>query len=67
MINCVGSKLVTDQKAATARAAAEKHAQGPERSDLQGRDLLTLLIKANMATDIPDNQKMTDEDVISRE
>lgn len=63
----MGSKLVTDQKAATAQAAAEKHAQGPERKDLQGRDLLTLLIKANMATDIPDNQKMTDEDVISRE
>ncbi|EIW62555.1 cytochrome P450 [Trametes versicolor FP-101664 SS1] len=66
VINRVGSKLVTDQKAATAQAAAEKHVQGPERKDLQGRDLLTLLIKANMATDIPDNQKMTDEDVISQ-
>nr|BED42948.1 cytochrome P450 monooxygenase [Trametes versicolor] len=66
VIKRVGSKLVTDQKAATARAAAEKHAQGPERNDLQGRDLLTLLIKANMATDIPDNQKMSDEDVISQ-
>ncbi|OJT05109.1 Cytochrome P450 72A14 [Trametes pubescens] len=65
-IHGVGSKLVTDQKAATMQAAAKKHAHGPERKDLQGRDLLTLLVKANMATDIPDNQKMSDEDVISQ-
>jgi hypothetical protein len=38
-----------------------------EKKNIQGRDLLTLLIKANMATDIPDSARMSDEDVLSRE
>ncbi|KAI0633788.1 cytochrome P450 [Trametes polyzona] len=65
-IKRVGMKLVMDKKAATLRAAMEKHADGPERKDLQGRDLLTLLIKANMATDIPEDQKLSDNDVLGR-
>ncbi|CAL1709425.1 unnamed protein product [Somion occarium] len=34
--------------------------------DLEGRDLLTLLLKANMATDIPANQKLSEEDVLAQ-
>lgn len=37
-----------------------------EKSDFQGRDLLSLLIKANMATDIPESMRMTDEDVLAQ-
>ncbi|KAG6809703.1 hypothetical protein H0H92_015069 [Tricholoma furcatifolium] len=30
------------------------------------RDLLTLLMKSNLATDIPENQRMSDQDVLAR-
>ncbi len=38
-----------------------------EKKDIQGRNLLSLLIKANMATDIPDSSRMSDEDILARE
>jgi hypothetical protein len=40
---------------------------GVGKKDIQDRDLLSLLIKANMATDIPDNARMSDEDILARE
>ena len=39
-------------------------ADGKEKA--RSRDLLTLLLKSNMATDIPENQRLSDEDVIAR-
>lgn len=30
------------------------------------RDLLTLLVNSNMATDIPEHQRMSDQDVLAR-
>ena len=32
----------------------------------KGRDLLSLLVRANMATDLPSTQRMSDEDVVAR-
>jgi hypothetical protein len=32
----------------------------------KGRDLLSLLVRANMATDLPSTQRMSDADVVSR-
>jgi hypothetical protein len=37
-----------------------------EKSTLKGRDILTLLLRANMATDLPEHQRMSDEEVVSR-
>lgn len=31
-----------------------------------GRDLLSLLVRANTAKDVPESQRLTDEDVLSR-
>ncbi|RPD78584.1 cytochrome P450 [Lentinus tigrinus ALCF2SS1-7] len=59
----IGMKLLQEKKAGILR---EKSAGGIEKKDLLGRDLLTLLIKANMATDIPDSQRLTDEEVIAQ-
>lgn len=59
----IGMELLQEKKASI---LAEKSADGVEKKDLQGRDLLTLLIKANMATDIPDSQRLTDEEVVAR-
>jgi hypothetical protein len=37
-----------------------------EKSTLKGRDILTLLLRANMATDLPEHQRMSEEEVVSR-
>jgi hypothetical protein len=58
----IGRRLLSDSKAAV--AASEK---GGEMNNVQGRDLLSLLVRANTATDLSDSQKMTDEDVLARE
>lgn len=65
-MNRIGTQLIAEKKAAIAREASEKKSHGGGGQSLQGRDLLTLLIKANMATDIPDSQRLSDADVLSR-
>ena len=37
-----------------------------DKSTLKGRDILTLLLRANMATDLLEHQRMSDEEVVSR-
>ncbi|OSD00673.1 cytochrome P450 [Trametes coccinea BRFM310] len=61
----IGSELIAQKKAEILRESSEKNGS-VGRQSLQGRDLLTLLIKANMATDIPDSQRLSDEDVLAR-
>ncbi|KAF9236873.1 cytochrome P450 [Melanogaster broomeanus] len=60
----IGNELVTNAKA-TARAGATEKGE-IEKSSLHGRDLLTLLVTANMATDIPESQKLSDVDVLAQ-
>ena len=57
-------QLIADKKA-TLRAD-NRHSEKQGSND-QGRDLLTLLIQANMAADVSESQKMTDEEVLGRE
>ena len=59
-MNRIGTQLLEEKKAEIMREAAE----GKEKA--RSRDLLTLLLKSNMATDIPENQRLSDEDVIAR-
>lgn len=59
-MNRVGMKVLNEKKAELKKTAAL------ESKDVQGRDLLTLLIKANMATDLPASQRLSDEDVVDR-
>jgi len=35
--------------------------------DVQGHDLLSLLIKSNIASDIPESMRMSDSEILSRE
>ncbi|KAF9235962.1 cytochrome P450 [Melanogaster broomeanus] len=60
----IAKELLTSAKA-TARACATEKGE-IEKSSLHGRDLLTLLVKANMATDVPDSQRLSDEDVLAQ-
>ncbi|TBU30862.1 cytochrome P450 [Dichomitus squalens] len=62
----IGMRLLQEKKAEIQREYGEKGTGAVEKKDLQGRDLLTILIKANMATDIPDDQKLTDEEVVAQ-
>lgn len=59
----IGLQLVAEKKAQILKAATTGE-KGDEA--LHSRDLLTLLIKANMATDIPENQRLSDDDVLAR-
>ena len=59
----IGLQLVEEKKAEILKAVSA----GEKGDDtLHSRDLLTLLIKANMATDIPESQRLSDEDVLAR-
>ena len=60
----IGNELLSGAKAAARATATEKGEI--EKNSLRGRDLLSLLVKANMATDIPESQRMSDEDVLAR-
>lgn len=61
----IGLQLIAEKKAAILAEKAQQMG-GFEKRDLESRDLLTLLLKANMATDIPENQRLSDEDVLAR-
>jgi hypothetical protein len=38
-----------------------------ERHDVGGHDLLSLLIKSNIAADMPESMRMSDSEILSRE
>ncbi|EED78315.1 predicted protein [Postia placenta Mad-698-R] len=58
----MGMKLITKKKSEILRLAADGE---KEKGNLQSRDVLTLLIKANMATDLPESHRLSDEDVLA--
>ncbi|KAI0666625.1 cytochrome P450 [Trametes maxima] len=62
----IGSQIVAEKKAAIMREASEKNLAEVGRKDLQDRDILTLLMKANVAKDIPEHQRLSDAAVVSR-
>ena len=50
------------------RAEREVNGAGAiERQDVGGHDLLSLLIKANIAADMPESMRMSDSEILSRE
>lgn len=61
----IGKQLLRDSKAAILANAGKNGKL--EKSSWPGRDLLSLLLRANMSEDLPPNQRMTDEDVLARE
>ncbi|KAN0094981.1 Cytochrome P450 [Tylopilus felleus] len=60
----VGNTLLSNAKIAARASSTEKGEI--EKNSLGSRDLLSLLVKANMATDIPESQKLSDEDVLAQ-
>ncbi|KAH7910527.1 cytochrome P450, partial [Hygrophoropsis aurantiaca] len=62
----LGRELLRDAKAAVMASQDDVKKEIVEKRSVQGRDLLSLLVRANMATDIPDNQKLSDEEVLAQ-
>ena len=60
----IGNQLLRDSKAAV--VADEETGGKVEKSTFERRDLLSLLIRANMSTDLPPSQRMTDDEVRAR-
>ncbi|KIM49563.1 hypothetical protein M413DRAFT_21761 [Hebeloma cylindrosporum] len=60
----IGQRLLRDSKAAV--AADEETGGKFEKSAFKRRDLLSLLLRANMSTDLPPSQRMTDDDVLAQ-
>jgi len=58
-------RLVAEKKAGIT-SAAEVGCNKEHNGTRQSRDLLSLLIKANMSTEIPESQRLSDEDVLAR-
>lgn len=63
----IGIDLISEKRSEILASADVDAKGGVEKRNIQGRDLLTLLIKANMATDIPDSARMSDEEILARE
>ncbi|KAJ3573312.1 hypothetical protein NP233_g2500 [Leucocoprinus birnbaumii] len=59
----IGRKLLQEQKREIAPSALVKSAHGLSK----GKSLLSLLLRANTSDDVPDHQKLTDEEVVARE
>ncbi|WWC91011.1 uncharacterized protein L201_005951 [Kwoniella dendrophila CBS 6074] len=58
----IGQKLVDEKK----KAILAAHANGLEKKEDIGTDLLSHLIKANMATDLRPDQRLSDEEVLAQ-
>lgn len=48
------------------KAIAAAHSGSVEKGSDIGKDLLSILIKANMASDVPIDQKLTDDEVLAQ-
>ncbi|KAI9067998.1 cytochrome P450 [Trametes sanguinea] len=63
IIRRIGMEIIREKKAAI---SAELAGDASGQTVLPSKDLLTLLIKANMATDLKKNQRLSDEEVLSQ-
>ena len=62
----IGSQLIQDKKAAILAELSSDGAGVVEKHDVQGQDLLSLLIKSNIASDMPSDMRMSDSEILSR-
>ncbi|KZV67414.1 cytochrome P450 [Peniophora sp. CONT] len=60
------SMQLLDERKVAMRLGTTKDSDDIESKDVAGRDLLTLLVRSNMATDIPDSQRLSDEEVLAQ-
>jgi hypothetical protein len=61
-IERIGARLIKEKKAALGIDGNKS----VDKDEIAGHDLLSLLIKSNVAEGIADNMRMTDTEIISR-
>ena len=61
MIHDIGMRLVAEKKAAILQSGVTVGSK-----DIEGNDLLSLLIRSNMASDLPESARLSDEDIVAR-
>ena len=60
----IGMDIVQESKKAILSGKGDKNELG--QKEVGGRDLLSLLLKANLASDVPENQRLDDAEVLAR-
>ena len=58
-------RLITEKKQAIIRETFLSPTN-VEKKDIRGSDLLSLLLRANMASDLPESARMSDKDIVSQ-
>ncbi|KAA1473992.1 cytochrome P450 [Dentipellis sp. KUC8613] len=61
----ISAQIVADRKAAVLSSVGGSE-KDVETSSIEGRDLISLLIKANMAVDLPENARLSEDDLVSQ-
>ena len=59
----VGTEIIQERKKSILSEKSEQNKLG--QKDLGGRDLLSLLLKANLASDVPESQRLNDAEVLA--
>ena len=64
----IGNEFISGAKAVVRASAIEKGEieKKKKKKSVHVRDILSLLVKANMAADTPESQRLSDEDVLVR-
>ncbi|VDC05284.1 unnamed protein product [Peniophora sp. CBMAI 1063] len=65
LIESIGMRLIQSKKQAIIRETFLSPTE-VEKKDIQGSDLLSLLLRANMASDLPESARMSDTDIVSQ-
>lgn len=60
----IGQELMKERKEALLQGKEEEDDDNGTRT--KGKDLLSALIKANLDTELPDSQRLSDDDVLAR-
>ncbi|KAA1466940.1 cytochrome P450 [Dentipellis sp. KUC8613] len=66
VIRRISARIVEEKKAALIASSIGDSSKAVEKNSIEGRDLLSQLIKANMAVDIPDDARLNDEELVSQ-
>ncbi|KZV72431.1 cytochrome P450 [Peniophora sp. CONT] len=63
VINSVGTRMIQEKKAAVLSSKVNGHI---EKDDISGHDLLSLLIRSNLASDMPQSMRLSDEEILAQ-
>ncbi|KAA1474441.1 cytochrome P450 [Dentipellis sp. KUC8613] len=66
ILHRVGGQIVAERKAAVLAGMSSAEKGSLRKSSIEGRDLMSLLIKANLANDVAEDARLSDEDLVSQ-